>query len=115
MVAIGTLMSAFWILSANSAGCRRPPALPSMTRRPVRYADRLVGRSIFNPSFPYRLRAHGAGGLSDHGAGGRRGRRLSPAARSATAPDRAVMFSMAMWMVAAGRAAADHCRRLPTA
>ena len=34
-------------------------------------------------------RAHGAGGLPDHGAGGRRGRRLSSAARPRNAPARA--------------------------
>ncbi len=94
MVAIGTLMSAFWILSANS-----------WMQTPAGYAVNAAGqfvpadwlKLIFNPSFPYRL-VHmvlaaylttafvvGAVGafhlLRDpHQAGAR------------------VMFSMAMWM-----------------
>jgi len=96
MVALGTLLSAFWILSANS-----------WMHTPAGYAVNDVGQFIvtdwwaviFNPSFPYRL-VHmvlasylttafvvGAVGayhlLQD---------RQAPAAR--------VMFSMAMWMAA---------------
>jgi cytochrome d ubiquinol oxidase subunit I len=96
MVALGTLLSAFWILSANS-----------WMHTPAGYAFNDAGQFvvtdwwavIFNPSFPYRL-VHmvlasylttafvvGAVGayhlLSD---------RQNPAAR--------VMFSMAMWMAA---------------
>ena len=96
MVALGTLLSAFWILSANS-----------WMQTPAGYAINAVGQFtpadwwavIFNPSFPYRL-VHmvlaaylttafvvGAVGafhlLRDrHNAGAR------------------VMFSMAMWMAA---------------
>jgi cytochrome d ubiquinol oxidase subunit I len=52
MVALGTLLSAFWILSANS-----------WMQTPAGYAVNAVGqftpahwwRVIFNPSFPYRL------------------------------------------------------------
>src|SRR3981189_150924 len=52
MVAIGTLISAFWILSANSS-----------MQTPARYAVNTDGqfvaadwlKVIFNPSFPYRL------------------------------------------------------------
>lgn len=96
MVALGTLMSAFWILSANS-----------WMQTPAGYAIDAQGRFIatdwwqvvFNPSFPYRL-VHmvlacyltttfvvGATGAWHvlRGAGGREAR---------------VMFSMAMWMAA---------------
>jgi len=94
MVAIGTLMSAFWILSANS-----------WMQTPAGYAVNAAGqfvpadwlKVIFNPSFPYRLVhmvlaaylttafAVGAVGAfhllrDSHQAGAR------------------VMFSMAMWM-----------------
>ena len=96
MVAVGTLLSAFWVLSANS-----------WMQTPAGYAVNAVGQFtpadwwavIFNPSFPYRL-VHmvlaaylttafvvGAVGafhlLRDHGNAQAR-----------------VMFSMAMWMAA---------------
>ena len=48
---LGTLISAFWILSANS--WMQTPAGYAIVERPVR-AGRLVA-VIFNPSFPYRL------------------------------------------------------------
>src|SRR5437667_8131573 len=52
MVAIGTLISAFWILSANS--WMQTPAGYSITADGQFYpADWLA--VIFNPSFPYRL------------------------------------------------------------
>src|ERR1700746_681452 len=94
MVAIGTLISAFWILSANS-----------WMQTPTGYAINADGqfvpadwfKVIFNPSFPYRLvhmvlaayltTAFAVGGVGayhllrdPHQAGAR------------------VMFSMAMWM-----------------
>lgn len=97
MVAIGTALSAFWILSANS-----------WMQTPAGYAINEVGQyiptdwwdAIFNPSFPYRL-AHtlsaaylttafvvgGVGAyhlLHDRSNGGAR-----------------IMFSMAMWMAVA--------------
>ncbi|MFZ5734028.1 MAG: cytochrome ubiquinol oxidase subunit I [Pseudomonadota bacterium] len=96
MVAIGTLISAFWILSANS--WMQTPAGHTMNA-----AGQFVAadwwKLIFNPSFPYRL-VHmvlaaylttafvvGAVGawhlLRDHTRDGPR-----------------VMFSMAMWMAA---------------
>ena len=96
MVAIGTLISAFWILSANS--WMQTPAGYTITPEGQFYpADWLA--VIFNPSFPYRL-VHmvlaaylttalvvGATGafhlLRDY---------ANEAAR--------VMFSMAMWMAA---------------
>ena len=94
LVAIGTLMSAFWILSANS-----------WMQTPAGYAIDAQGRFVaqdwwkvvFNPSFPYRfvhmvlacylttalvVGATGAWHLL-RGAGGREAR---------------VMFSMALWM-----------------
>jgi cytochrome d ubiquinol oxidase subunit I len=96
MVAIGTLISAFWILSANS-----------WMQTPAGYAVNAEGQFvaadwfavIFNPSFPYRLvhmvlaayltTAFVVGGVGafhllrdQHVAGAR------------------VMFSMAMWMAA---------------
>jgi len=96
MVAVGTLLSAFWILSANS-----------WMQTPAGYAVNAVGQFtpanwwavIFNPSFPYRLvhmvlaaylttafvvGAVGAFHLLRNG--GNEGAR--------------VMFSMAMWMAA---------------
>src|SRR5215510_12535591 len=52
MVAVGTLISAFWILSANS--WMQTPAGYSITHEGQFYpADWLA--LIFNPSFPYRL------------------------------------------------------------
>ena len=42
---------------------------------------RRLAESNLQPVIPLPPRAHGAGGLSDHRAGGRRGRRLAPVAR----------------------------------
>ena len=96
MVAIGTLISAFWILSANSW-------MQTPTGHAINAAGQFVAadwfKVIFNPSFPYRLvhmvlaaylttalvvGAVGAWHLlrDQHHAGAR------------------VMFSMAMWMAA---------------
>ena len=69
MVALGTLISAFWILSANS-----------WMQTPAGYAVNADGQFVAADWLPGDLqsvvslppRAHGAGGLSDHGAGGRR-------------------------------------------
>ena len=52
MVAFGTFMSAFWILSVNS-WMQTPAGLRHQRCRPVRAADWWA--VIFNPSFPYRL------------------------------------------------------------
>ena len=94
MVALGTLMSAFWILSANS-----------WMHTPAGYATNAVGQFvpidwwavIFNPSFPYRLvhmtlaayltTAFVVGAV---GAYHLLNDRANEGAR--------VMFSMAMWM-----------------
>jgi cytochrome bd ubiquinol oxidase subunit I len=96
MVAFGTFMSAFWILSVNS-----------WMQTPAGYAINDVGQFvtvswwavIFNPSFPYRLvhmvlaayltTAFVVGGV---GALHLLRDRKNPAAR--------IMFSMAMWMAA---------------
>jgi cytochrome d ubiquinol oxidase subunit I len=96
MVAIGTCISAFWILSANS-----------WMQTPQGYAINAAGQFvpeswsaiIFNPSFPYRLvhtvlaayltTALAVGGVAAwHHLKGRK------------TPEVKTMFSMAMWMAA---------------
>ena len=100
MVSIGTLMSAFWILSVNS-----------WMQTPAGYAYNEVGQFIaedwfevvFNPSFPYRLAhmttaaflstAFMVGGVAAwHLLKERREKGKNEVAR--------LMFSMAMWMAA---------------
>ena len=78
MVALGTLLSAFWILSANS-WMQTPAGYAINAAGPVR-ARRLVGRHL-QSVVPLPPGAHGAGRLSHHRLRGRRGRRLAPAAR----------------------------------
>ncbi len=96
MVAIGTLISAFWILSANS-----------WMQTPAGHAINEVGQFvavdwwavIFNPSFPYRLvhmvlaayltSAFVVGGIGAYHL-----------LRNRMLPEARVMFSMAMWMAA---------------
>jgi len=96
MVAVGTLLSAFWILSANS-----------WMQTPTGYAVNAVGQFaaadwwavIFNPSFPYRLihmvlaayltTAFAVGAVAAFHL-------LRDAGNEAAR----VMFSMAMWMAA---------------
>ena len=109
MVALGTFMSAFWILSVNS-----------WMQTPAGYAINDVGqfivvdwfKVIFNPSFPYRLvhmllaayltTAFVVGGvaafhlLKERMSRGQLGAAPSPESQAATR----VMFSMAMWMAA---------------
>ncbi len=111
MVAFGTFLSAFWILSANS-----------WMHTPTGFEINEVGQFvpvdwwaiIFNPSFPYRL-AHtltaaylttalavggvGAWHLLRHRRAGTRLDGGDPAATSSLAGAR-TMFSMAMWMAA---------------
>ena len=79
MVAIGTMISAFWILSVNS-----------WMQTPTGYAINADGQYvpaagwlpiIFNPSFPVSPGAHRDRRVPDHRAGGRRGGRVAPAAR----------------------------------
>ena len=93
-------VSAFWILSVNSAGCRRRPATASQRRRasfvPLDWwADRVqpVLPRTASCTWCWRL-------VPDHRPGGRRGRRLAPAARQRANPAARTMFSMAMWMAA---------------
>jgi cytochrome d ubiquinol oxidase subunit I len=96
MVAVGTLSSAFWILSVNS-----------WMQTPAGYAINEVGQfipvdwwaAIFNPSFPYRL-VHmvlAAYLTTAFAVGGVAGWHLLRDRRNEAAR---VMFSMAMWMAA---------------
>ena len=94
-VALGTLVSAFWILAANS-----------WMQTPAGYEIGANGQFLPGPSWlaiifnPAALSPgpHGAGGLPHHRLGGRRGRRVASAARTAPIPRARKMFSMAMWM-----------------
>ncbi|WP_315763448.1 MULTISPECIES: cytochrome ubiquinol oxidase subunit I [unclassified Bradyrhizobium] len=94
MVAVGTLISAFWILSANS-----------WMQTPAGYAVNAEGqfvsvdwlKVIFNPSFPYRLvhmvlAAYLTTALLVGAVG------AFHLLRNAHLPGPRVMFSMAMWM-----------------
>jgi cytochrome bd ubiquinol oxidase subunit I len=96
MVAVGTLLSAFWILSANS-----------WMHTPAGYGTNAVGQFIpldwwaviFNPSFPYRL-VHmvlAAYLTTAFVVGGVGAFHLLRDSRNEGAR---VMFSMAMWMAA---------------
>ena len=107
MVAIGTLISAFWILSANS-----------WMQTPTGYAINADGqfiaadwlKVIFNPSFPYRL-VHMvlAAYLTTALVVGAVGAWHLLRDRHLAGPR--VMFSMAMWMADAGGADPDPRRR----
>ena len=70
---LGVLDPVGEFLDADAGG------LHDQRRRPV-LSGRLAGGDL-QPVIPLSPRAHGAGGLPDHGAGGRRDRRVSPAAR----------------------------------
>jgi len=100
MVALGTFMSAFWILSVNS-----------WMQTPAGYAMNDVGQFIvvdwwaviFNPSFPYRLvhmllaayltTAFVVGGVAAYHLLRQKSERVKGSGT-------AVMFSMALWMAA---------------
>jgi len=107
MVATGTLISAFWILSANS-----------WMQTPTGYAVNADGqfvavdwfKVIFNPSFPYRL-VHMvlAAYLTTALVVGAVGAFHLLRDRHLAGPR--VMFSMAMWMAGPGRTDPDSCRR----
>jgi cytochrome bd ubiquinol oxidase subunit I len=100
MVAVGTFVSAFWILSVNS-----------WMHTPVGYAINADGQFIsagswltiiFNPSFPYRL-AHTLSGayLTTALVVGAVGAwHLLKNRKTAPNPRARLMFSMAMWMAA---------------
>ena len=62
LVAVGTLFSAFWILSANS-WMQHPAGFAMRERR--RLSGRLAGGDL-QPDLPDALRPHGDGGLPDH-------------------------------------------------
>ena len=81
-VAVGTLISAFWILSANS--WMQTPAGFAINAAGQFVAARLV-RDHLQPVVPLSPRAHGAGRLSDDRPDRRRRRRLASAARRHTA------------------------------
>jgi cytochrome bd ubiquinol oxidase subunit I len=97
MVAIGTFISAFWILSVNS-----------WMQTPTGYAINAHGQFVpagswsaivFNPSFPYRLvhtviAAYLTTALAVGGVG------AWHLLKDATQPHARKMFSMAMWMAA---------------
>ncbi len=96
MVALGTFMSAFWILSVNS--WMQTPAGYGLNA-----AGQFVPRDwwavIFNPSFPYRLlhmllAAYLTTAFIVGGTG------ALHLLRDATQPASRIMFSMAMWMAA---------------
>jgi len=97
MVAIGTFMSAFWILSVNS-----------WMQTPAGYAFNEAGQFIvtdwlaviFNPSFPYRL-VHMllASYLTTAFVVGAVGAYHLLKSRGLENPGARTMFSMAMWMV----------------
>ena len=79
-VAVGTFISAFWILSANS-WMQTPAGYAVAANGQFVPADWLT--IIFNPSLPLPPRPHRARRLSHDRAGGRRRRRLASAARAA--------------------------------
>ena len=94
MVALGTLMSAFWILSANSW-------MQTPTGFSINDAGQFVPESwweiIFNPSFPYRLfHMVLAAFLTTSLVVGAVG--ALHLLRDKTDPEARRMFSMAMWM-----------------
>ena len=80
MVALGTLFSAFWILSANS--WMQTPAGYEIVDGKFYPADWLA--IIFNPSFPYRFAAHGLRRLHHHRLRGAERRRLADPPRPAS-------------------------------
>jgi cytochrome d ubiquinol oxidase subunit I len=94
LVAVGTLMSAFWILSVNS-WMQTPQGFTIGPEGRFLPADWF--KIIFNPSFPYRL-VHMvlASYLSVAFVVGAVGARHL--LRSASNPAARIMFSMAMWM-----------------
>ena len=107
MVAIGTLISAFWILSANS-WMQTPAGHAVNAEGQFIAADWL--KVIFNPSFPYRL-VHMvlAAYLTTALVVGAVGAWHLLRDRHLAGPR--VMFSMAMWMATLGGADPDPRRR----
>ena len=68
-----------------TAGCRRPAGF-RVAEDGVLHRDRLVARSIFNPSFPYRFAHMVAAAYLDHRLYRRRHRRLVHPARAERGP-----------------------------
>ena len=97
MVALGTLISATWILAANS-----------WMQTPAGYAINDNGQFLpadwwadhLQPVLPLPAGAHGARGVPDHGVRRRRGRRAGICCATTTNRQARIMFSMAMWMAA---------------
>ena len=83
MVALGTAISAFWILSANS-WMQTPAGLHVAADGVLHVTD--WWQVIFNPSFPYRFTHMVVGRLSHHGLHRRRHRRLVYPARAERRP-----------------------------
>ncbi len=83
MVAAGTFMSAFWILSVNS-WMQTPAGYARQRGRPV-HRHRLVGGDL-QPVLPLPPRPHGAGCLPHHGPGRGCRRCPPPAARARQRP-----------------------------
>ena len=96
IVAIGTAMSAFWILSANS--WMQTPVGHEMRDGIAIPVDWLT--IVFNPSFPVSLRAYAERGLSDHGLCRARGRRALSARRQTFVEDARTMMRMAIGLMA---------------
>ena len=94
MVAIGTLISAFWILAANS--WMQTPAGFEI-RDGTFFVDELVGRGL-QPVLPLPPRAHGDRDLPDHRLRGRGHQRLAPA-QAPCCRHAGIGFSMAMGLI----------------
>ena len=80
IVAVGTLISAFWILSANS--WMQTPQGFRVGEDGLLYPDRLAPGHL-QPVLPLPLRPHGHGGLPDDRLCRRRHRRVLPVAAAA--------------------------------
>ena len=87
MVALGTLISATWIIGVNS-WMQTPAGFVINARGQFVPAGSWLA-IIFNPELPLPARAHRDRGLSDHLAGRWRCRRLASAAATAPIPARA--------------------------
>ncbi len=99
MVAVGTFISAFWILSRQQLDADAHRLRDQ--RRTGSSCRRAAGATIiFNPSFPYRLVHTVIAAYLTTALVGGRGRRLAPAEGSRNSEHARKMFSMAMWMAA---------------
>ena len=98
MVAVGTFISAFWILVGEQLDADAD-RLCDQRGRPVRAGGQLA-RHHLQPELPLSARPHRARRLSHHRA--RRSAASAPGICSgaASTPEVRTMFSMAMWMAA---------------